>query len=156
MRYEIVSSLAPAPELPFSPRDPGDHTPLPSSPGHGIGLPSPRLGIETLFRYSPATERQLVVEVVHEERTCPTPDGGVLLVVDGNPSRRMADALTSNASTEVGNRRGYQPGVLSTGRQVRRRGELCEKTWVRQAVLAAGCWRFSTGGRSWYGVRDTV
>ena len=105
LRYEIVSSLAPAPELPFSPETLGTHTPLPSSPGHGIGLPSPRLGIEALFRYSPATERQLVVEVVHEERTCPAPDGGVLLVVDGNPSRRMADALTSNAGTEVGNRR---------------------------------------------------
>ena len=55
--YEIVSSLAPAPELPFSPETLGTHTPLPSSPGHGIGLPSPRLGIEALFRYSPATER---------------------------------------------------------------------------------------------------
>ena len=100
-----MGSLALALEHPFFPETLGTHAPLPSSPGHGIGLPSPRLGIEALFRYSPATERQLVVEVVHEERTCPTPDGGVLLVVDGNPSRRMADALTPNASTEVGNHR---------------------------------------------------
>ena len=90
---------------PLFPEALGTHTPLPSSPGHGIGLPSPRLGIEALFRYSPATERQLVVEVVHEERMCPAPDGSDLLVADGNPSRRMADALTSNTSTEVGNRR---------------------------------------------------
>ena len=48
--YRIVSSLAPAPELPFSPETLGTHTPLPSSPGHGIGLPSPRLGIEALFQ----------------------------------------------------------------------------------------------------------
>ena len=35
---------------PLFPETLGTHTPLPSSPGHGIGLPSPRLGIEALFR----------------------------------------------------------------------------------------------------------
>ena len=52
LRLSGCELARPSSRAPLFPETLGTRTPLPSSPGHGIGLPSPRLGIEALFRYA--------------------------------------------------------------------------------------------------------